>query len=82
MAMRKPIIISVEGEAQKIIEEANSGFFSEPENPVLLKEKILYAYKNPKILLEMANNGRKYVEENFDRSKIADEYKKIIDDVI
>jgi len=82
MAMRKPIIISVEGEAQKIIEEANSGFFSEPENPVLLKEKILYAYKNPKILLEMANNGRKYVEENFDRSKIADEYKKIIGDVI
>lgn len=82
MAMEKPIIISVNGEAQKIIEEANSGFFSEPENLAMLKQKILYAYKNPQILLEKAKNGRNYVEANFDRSKIADEYKKIIESVI
>ena len=79
MAMAKPIIISVDGEARDIIQnQAKSGIYAKPENAEDLKNKILYLYNNKCMCEELGENGRKFVEQNFDRNKLADEYLNII----
>jgi glycosyltransferase involved in cell wall biosynthesis len=73
-AMEKPLIISVNGEAKKLVEESGGGIYSEPENEIELKDRILYLYKNRSLLIEMGLKGRKYVENNFDRIILSQKY--------
>jgi len=69
MAMGRPIIISVDGESRKLVEQAQAGIFCQPENPQEMKEKILYLKTRPAQRLELGRNGRRFVEEHFDRNK-------------
>jgi len=81
MAVAKPLITSVDGECKKLIEEAKSGLFAKPEDIADLEQKILYLHQNPDIRKQMGKNGRKFVENNFDRNLLADQYLKIINSV-
>jgi glycosyltransferase involved in cell wall biosynthesis len=81
MGMSRPIVISVDGEAREIVEEAKAGLFAEPENVNDLKEKIEQLISNPDLREQMGQNGRKYVEENFDRNKLADDYLEILEKI-
>jgi glycosyltransferase involved in cell wall biosynthesis len=80
LAIGKPIILGVDGEARKIfIEKSNCGLYYEPENPVDLARCVMLFAQNEKLAQQLGENGRKYIKSNFDRSKIADEfYKQII----
>ncbi|MFO8129935.1 MAG: glycosyltransferase family 4 protein [Bacteroidales bacterium] len=74
LAMEKPVILGVEGEAEKLfIREGQAGLYYEPGNADALKDKILELYSNPSLLRSLGKNGRTYVERYFDRQKIADE---------
>ena len=76
MACEKPVIIS----DLPILRE-----FAKPEHSVIiekgnveqLKNAILDLYNNPERRTALGKNARKFVEENFDIKKIAEEYKKI-----
>ena len=65
MAMRKPIILGVRGESQKIIEEAKAGICIEPENSKELAEAI----KNLHIHTEEYENYAKSVRINMPNSE-------------
>ncbi len=78
MAMGRPIIISVDGESRKLVEQAQAGIFCQPENPQEMKEKILYLKTRPAQRLELGRNGRRFVEEHFDRNKLADRYQELL----
>jgi len=83
MAMSKPIIITVDGEARDLVEnQAKSGIFAKPENPEDLKDKIIYLYNNKQLCNKLGINGRRFVEQNFDRDKLADKYLKIINSLL
>ncbi len=79
LAMKKPIIITVKGEAKKLVENAGVGKFAEPENPDDLAAEILDVYNNPQWLKEAGEKGRTFVEENFDRDKLAIDYIKLLE---
>ena len=81
LAMKKPIIITVKGEAKKLVENAGGGKFAEPENPDDLAEKILETYNNPEWLKEAGEKGRTFVEKNFNRDKLAKNYLDILKDI-
>jgi glycosyltransferase involved in cell wall biosynthesis len=75
MAMARPIIISVDGEARKIVvEQANAGLFVEPENPQQLRNAILSLYQDPQQRLQLGKNGRLFVEQFYNREVLADAY--------
>ncbi len=78
MGMSRPIIISVDGEARKLVTEAEAGIFAEPENVNDLKERITELYNDPDLRNELGVNGRNYAAENFCRNKLADDYLEII----
>ena len=39
MACKKPVLLAIDGVSRTLIEEANCGFYVEPENSFLIAEK-------------------------------------------
>ncbi len=72
LAMKKPILLGVEGEAKKLfIEEGRCGFAFEPENASDLAAKMLVLYQNKTLRTELGNNALDYVSKQFNRNNIA-----------
>lgn len=75
LAMGKPVILGVDGEARDLfIEKGKCGLFYVPENYTELAQCILHLEQDRNLAHHLGENGRKYVGENFDRAKIADEF--------
>ncbi len=47
MACVGPVILGVDGQARKVLEEANAGLFVEPEDADGIVEAILRLYRDP-----------------------------------
>lgn len=72
LAMKKPLLLGVDGEARKhFINNGKAGRYFEPENEQELADNALFMAKNPEQLKVMGENARTYVVQNFDRNKIA-----------
>ncbi|HBR98781.1 MAG TPA: glycosyltransferase WbuB [Gammaproteobacteria bacterium] len=71
MAMKKPIIIGVQGESQAIVEAAKAGVAIEPENAAQLAETVLALANDTDRYHTLASNGRSYVSEHFNRERLA-----------
>lgn len=75
LAMKKPIILGVDGEARDLFEkEGNCAIYFEPENVEDLVAKIVRIEKGEIILDQLGRNGRQYVEQKFDRNILATNY--------
>jgi len=76
-AMKKMLLLGVEGEAKELfIDQGKAGLFFEPENVLDLKSKIDQIEGNLELIKEFGENGRKYVEKNFNRDMIARQFLK------
>jgi glycosyltransferase involved in cell wall biosynthesis len=78
MAMQKPLLIGVGGEARKTVENAGAGEYVPPENVASLVEAVTRLSKHPGRLQQMGRNGRNYVIDNFDRRVISRRYLEIL----
>jgi len=75
LAMKKPILLGVKGEAKELfIDEGKAGRSFIPENEVSLKDEILNILSDVNMLKQFGENGRKYVETKFNRNIIAEEF--------
>ena len=73
LAMKKPLLLGVDGEARKhFIENAKAGLFYTPEDAYNLKKQILHFLENPNETKNMGERARNYVADVFDRNKIAE----------
>ena len=70
MAAEIPVILCVDGEARRVMEEAQAGVFVEPGNAVMLAETIRHAADHPAAGIEMGKNGRAYAQTHFDRKTV------------
>lgn len=72
LAMGKPILLGVDGEARELfIENGNGGLFFTPEDADDLAEKILHLNSNRNKIASLGENGKQFVTLNFNREKIA-----------
>lgn len=74
MACEKPIVISIKGEAENLVREANAGVCVSPGDTVGLAQAICKLSENKNLRETYGKNGRKYVEKFFSREKIAAQY--------
>ena len=75
MAMKKALLLGVEGEAKKhFIDTAEAGYFFEPENKKDLKDKILKMVQEKEKIPEFGEKGRAYVSKVFNRDVIAKKF--------
>ncbi len=73
LAMEKPIVLGVEGEAMDLfITRGKAGLAFEPENVASLVLQVQEMMKNTELFIGLGRNGRNYVTENFERNKIAE----------
>ncbi len=83
MASARPVVVAIDGVARKLVEEqARSGYFVEPENSDQLAETLMDLKNNPEKRRVFGQNGYEFVQEHFDRRKIADKYIRLIEDEI
>ena len=75
LAMEKPLLLGVEGEAKHhFIDKAKAGLSFEPENELDLADKMQQFASDRNQINEMGKNGRSYVSEHFNRNKIAADF--------
>ena len=71
-AMKKPLLLGVDGEArQHFIEKAKGGLYFTPEDAQSLKSQVLYLIQETDERNKMGINAREYVSTYFNRNKIA-----------
>lgn len=79
LAMKKPLLLGVDGEARiHFIEKANAGQFTEPENVEDLAKNLILMASNPDELKEMGERARSYVSEHFNRDNIAQKFYDVL----
>ncbi|PQO38064.1 glycosyltransferase family 4 protein [Blastopirellula marina] len=71
MAMCRPIIMGVRGEACAMVLEAGAGVEMEPDSETSLLSAIEPLADNPAMTNELGVSGREYVTRNFDRKVLA-----------
>jgi len=78
MASGRPILLGVQGEAEKILTDAEAGIPVEPENPAALAKAILRLAGDPELGRELGESGADYVRDHFDRTVLAREMMDIL----
>ncbi len=79
LAMQKPVLLGVDGEARKLfIEGGNAGLYFEPENSEDLAAKIAELVANRALCRQLGLNGRACVSHYFDRDLIATKFVEYI----
>ena len=78
MAVRKPIILGVDGEARRLVEQEQAGVCIEPENPQQLADAILRLKSDRGLCHRLGRNGRRALQERFDRKVLAERMLKIV----
>jgi glycosyltransferase involved in cell wall biosynthesis len=74
MSCARPVILGVDGESRRLLQEANAGIFVEPEIAPQLAEAILRLANDPALSASLGQNGRRYVVENLAREATAERY--------
>jgi colanic acid biosynthesis glycosyl transferase WcaI len=71
MACARPMILGIEGEARRLVEqEAGSAIAVEPENATALASAIIYLYQHPEEAAQLGQRGRTFVKKRFDRERL------------
>ncbi|GIW33099.1 glycosyltransferase family 4 protein [Meiothermus sp.] len=70
MSCAKPIVYVGKGEGARLIETAQAGLVSPPENPEALARHILQIVDEPQLAQRLGENGRRYVEEHLSWSSL------------
>jgi len=73
-----PVVASLSGEAQVVIEEARGGICVPPEDHGAVAEAVLQLFQNPKLRAEMGASGRRYVLKYYNRRDIAEKYERLL----
>ena len=82
LASQLPIILAVEGEAEKLINKAQAGIVVEPENPKAIADAVLKLYNDKELRIKLGQNGRNFARENYSRDVITKRLEKILLDLI
>ncbi len=78
MAMSRPMIMTVDGQAREIMERGGCGLYVEPEDPAALAGAIRRIAADHELREGLGSCGRRFVQENYDRSVLARRYLDII----
>jgi colanic acid biosynthesis glycosyl transferase WcaI len=82
MAMRRPMILGVEGEAKALLEAAGAGIAITPEDDEALADSVARLADDPDLVRRFGDEGRGHVERHYDRTRLAADYAAFLAEVI
>jgi glycosyltransferase involved in cell wall biosynthesis len=71
MAMGRPMIMGVRGEARDIVHRAEAGLDMEPDSPESLAACVMRLADDPELTLRLSASAREFVSEHYDRDWLA-----------
>lgn len=74
MSCAKPILLGIDGVARELVEESESGYYVDPENPKEFSNQIRNLKSDTELRETLGDNGLKYVTQNFSRKALAEKY--------
>lgn len=78
----KPILLGVQGFAEKFVKDNSCGLCFEPENAQDLVEKLLQLYENKDLCKTLGENGLKNIATKYNRDSQAKKYIEILNDYV
>jgi len=78
MSCEKPVIVAVDGQARKIVEEAGAGIFVEPEDSSALADVVHVLAADAERRRRMGISGREYVVSHLSRERTAESYIEVL----
>lgn len=78
LAIGTPILLGIEGDAARILDNLKAGIYFKPEDSTDLRDKILYLRDNPTLLESMRGKGEDYVFQHYNRDKLAERLEQVI----
>ncbi len=82
MAVGRPIVLGVTGEARRLLESAGAGIAIAPESVDDLVAAIKHLRANPAICNSMGERGRQFVRREFHRPALAARYARLLEEVV
>ncbi len=82
MAMERPIVLGVEGEARELLESADAGMAIEPESAEELAAAVKKLAADPELCASYGRRGLAHVREHYDRAKLAARYLDLLEDAV
>jgi glycosyltransferase involved in cell wall biosynthesis len=82
MAMARPVIASVRGEAAEILNAAGGAIIVQPEDSEAISQSILSLRENPILRKSLGAAGREYVINNYSRQQLSAKYALILEESI
>jgi colanic acid biosynthesis glycosyl transferase WcaI len=82
LAMERPLLISVDGDARALVERAEAGYFVPPEDVPALVAAIRRITASPETMKAMGRSGRAHVIRHYDRKVLATEYAELLGSLV
>lgn len=80
LAMERPLVLSVDGEARRIVEASGGGIYAPPEDVAAMTAAIESLRNDPARARAMGKRGREFVVREFDREHLAIAYLAILEE--
>lgn len=81
MAMERPVVLSVDGEARALTEASGAGLYAPPEDVPAITEALVALADDPARREAMGRSGRAFVTAHYDREQIAGRYLALLEDL-
>ena len=81
MAAGRPVALAIDGVIREVVEKAGCGVFARPGDPSALAEVIQVLAADKTNARRMGMAGRKYLEQHFSRSVMAEKLVRILDEM-
>jgi glycosyltransferase involved in cell wall biosynthesis len=82
MSCARPVILGVDGQARKIMDQAGAGVYVEPENATALVQAIKRLAANPILRETLGRNGRRHMVAHFSRQQTARAYIAVLEKIV
>jgi colanic acid biosynthesis glycosyl transferase WcaI len=76
--MARPVLLSVDGEARRLVERSGGGRFVPPEDVTAMVEGIRSMKQDRAATAAMGIRAREFVREHYDRERLAERYLKVL----
>ncbi|MBE2268104.1 MAG: glycosyltransferase family 4 protein [Anaerolinea sp.] len=80
MASGRPALVSVDHDSElvSVVQSANCGLATPPDNADALEAAILHAYAEREAFQQYGANGRRYIEQHYSRKAVSAQYDRLI----
>jgi glycosyltransferase involved in cell wall biosynthesis len=82
MAAGKPILLAIDGVIRDVVESGQCGLYCQPGNPQAFADVVIQMVAQRNQLKEMGARGKTYLEQHFNRKKIAMQFTVLLEKMV